>query len=225
MKPPRTLWVPFQLGRPFGAPRVPDFQRRVLLTALRLLERSDGPILKDFPDPAPDDAAAGEDSETGWACPVNLGSKNAPVSDMDQFRLRLKQEIALLRPWYEQSVRRQNGRRLDGLTTCSPGEIVDHLVGYLEDPTVPSFVEGEPMARGIKLCADDLKHFYYQAALARPAGASGIAVDQWFFLETLAGKLHFDLRRLLLTMADPALRRVGDMSLIPHTMIHHANDV
>ena len=49
-RPPRALWVPFELGRPFGPPTDPVFQRRVLLTALRLLERTDGPVLlQDFP--------------------------------------------------------------------------------------------------------------------------------------------------------------------------------
>jgi len=53
MKLPRFLWVPFELGRPFGAPSEPDFQRRVLHEALLLLERSDGPVvLEDFPDDA-----------------------------------------------------------------------------------------------------------------------------------------------------------------------------
>jgi len=36
-KPPRALWVPFELGRPFGPPNDPPFQRRVILAALRLL--------------------------------------------------------------------------------------------------------------------------------------------------------------------------------------------
>jgi hypothetical protein len=80
------------------------------------------------------------------------------------------------------------------------------------------------MARAIKLCADDLKFFYYQAAMARPAGITGIALDNWFFGDTLAGALHFELRRLLLTMQDPALRRVGEMSLVPHTMLHHVRE-
>ena len=48
-KPPRALWVPFELGRPFGPPSDPAFQRRVVLAALRLLEREDGPVLiEDF---------------------------------------------------------------------------------------------------------------------------------------------------------------------------------
>jgi hypothetical protein len=29
-RPPRFLWVPFPLGRPFGAPGAPGFQHRVL---------------------------------------------------------------------------------------------------------------------------------------------------------------------------------------------------
>ena len=41
MQLPRFLWVPFELGRPFGAPNEPDFQRCVLRTALELLERKD----------------------------------------------------------------------------------------------------------------------------------------------------------------------------------------
>ena len=53
-RPPRFLWVPFPLGRPFGAPDEPAFQSRVLRAALALLERDDGPvILEDFPDDAP----------------------------------------------------------------------------------------------------------------------------------------------------------------------------
>ena len=48
MKPPRALHVPFELGRPFGDANKPNFQRKVLLTALKLLERNDGPVLETF---------------------------------------------------------------------------------------------------------------------------------------------------------------------------------
>ena len=48
-RPPRALWTTSQLGRPLGEPERPVFQRRVLLAALGLLERPDGPvILEDF---------------------------------------------------------------------------------------------------------------------------------------------------------------------------------
>jgi len=44
-RPPRGLWTPFQLGRPLGEPGDPEFQRRVLMRALGLLERRDGPVV------------------------------------------------------------------------------------------------------------------------------------------------------------------------------------
>ena len=34
MKPPRALWVPFELGRPLGAPSDAAFQRRVQRRAI-----------------------------------------------------------------------------------------------------------------------------------------------------------------------------------------------
>jgi hypothetical protein len=53
-KPPRALWVPFELGRPFGPPSNAAFQKRVILAALRLLERERGPvIIEDFPEDYP----------------------------------------------------------------------------------------------------------------------------------------------------------------------------
>jgi len=223
MKPPRALSVPFQFGRPFGAPGAADFQRRVLRTALALLERTDGPLLEDFTE-APPDANVDDDARDGWVCPINLGKKPDALDDADKFKQLLEQEIALLRPWYDESVRRQHGYRLDGLTRNTPESNSAYLVSYLHDPSIPSFIADEPMARAIKLCADDLKHFYYQAAMARPAGISGIALDNWFFGETLAGALHIELRRMLLPMTDPALQRVGEMSLVPHSMLHHVRD-
>ena len=48
MKPPRALAVPFELGRPFGAPNEVEFQRKVLHNCLELLERESGPVLEDF---------------------------------------------------------------------------------------------------------------------------------------------------------------------------------
>ena len=48
IRPPRALWVPFELGRPLGRPVNPALQTRVLIAALKLLEAEDGPVLEDF---------------------------------------------------------------------------------------------------------------------------------------------------------------------------------
>ena len=48
-KPPRALWVPFELGRPMGAPNDPEFQKKVLRAALGLLDRDGGPVFGTVP--------------------------------------------------------------------------------------------------------------------------------------------------------------------------------
>jgi hypothetical protein len=66
--PPRALWVPFELGRPLGAPKDEKFQLRVITAALRLLEAAPGPVvLEDFPD---DDPTAVD--LPGWQPPFDL---------------------------------------------------------------------------------------------------------------------------------------------------------
>ena len=53
-RPPRALWVPFELGRLFGPPSAAAFQKRVVLAALHMLERGNGPVvIEDFPDDDP----------------------------------------------------------------------------------------------------------------------------------------------------------------------------
>lgn len=50
VRPPRALMVPYRHGYPLGRPGDPALQRRVLLAALRLIEREqlEVPALVDF---------------------------------------------------------------------------------------------------------------------------------------------------------------------------------
>ena len=95
MELPRFLWVPFELGRPFGAPHEPEFQRRVLRAALGLLERRDGPVvLEDFPDDAP--AGADDDDGPGWSCPVSFAGA---AGDDAGLTGEVLAELRRLAPW------------------------------------------------------------------------------------------------------------------------------
>ena len=78
IRPPRALWVSSELGRPFGAPGDPTFQRQVIGTALGLLEQKDGPVLKDFREDAPASADTGDGS--GWVCQMALGDPAEAVA-------------------------------------------------------------------------------------------------------------------------------------------------
>src|SRR6185369_836232 len=76
-RPPRALWVPFELGRPFGPPNDPAFQRRVILSALGLLEAGTGPVLlADFPDDDPREAP-----DDSWRPPLVRGAGGTTEGD------------------------------------------------------------------------------------------------------------------------------------------------
>jgi len=84
IKPPRALWVPFELGRPLGIPNDPAFQRRILLATLQLFEAPSGPVLEDYPEDAP--IAEGEVSPRGS---LIRGSLN-DLTRADTYELKLK---------------------------------------------------------------------------------------------------------------------------------------
>src|SRR6266478_6734410 len=92
MQPPRALWVPFERGRPLGAPGEAAFQTHVLRAALQLLEAPSGPVLVDVPDDAPTAA----DASTPLVCPVSFASPPEELSDVDLLRAALQREIAQL---------------------------------------------------------------------------------------------------------------------------------
>ena len=219
MKPPRGLFVPFELGRPFGAANEASFQRRVLLHALKLLERTDGPILEDFPDKAPGREAV--DDKEGWTCPVNLNKPATDLSDRGKVVYGIKQEVAMLAPWYEESQKKMKGRRLDGLTTLSKDAIVDFLADFVIDQSINSVVEGEGIIRGLKLAADDLRHFYYQAAMAKPGIKSDVELGDWFYGETLAGRLFIHIRQIMLNSENASMKEAGRTNYVPNAMLKH----
>ena len=76
-RPPRALWVPFELGRPFGPPSDPAFQKQVILAALRLLEAEAGPVLlADFPEDDPREAP-----DPRWRPPIGATGSGEPLAD------------------------------------------------------------------------------------------------------------------------------------------------
>ncbi|MFP6734617.1 MAG: hypothetical protein VB959_12325 [Rhodospirillales bacterium] len=211
MQSPRGLAVPFELGRPFGAPNAPDFQRRVLKAALDLLPRMDGPVLEDFPDNPPGPPADME----GWSCPVNLTPPPADLSAGAQLAADLKAEIGLLGPWYAESVAASGGRKLTGQLPMDPDLIAEFLAAALGDPLPASPVADLPFHRALKLSSDELKFFYFQAALARPGAITDVEMGNWFYGETLAGALYLKLAAKFETSDEPPLKALGERQLIP----------
>jgi hypothetical protein len=200
MRLPRFLWVPFELGRPFGAPHHPDFQRRVLHEALALLERTDGPVvIADFPEDAP-----ATDDEIAWSCPVSFPRAVVDESDL---RAAVTSEIAQLSPWAELGpVPAPNS----GL---SVGEIVERLALVADGA---DGADGQPVdVESVRLLADDLRSWYLHAVTQQPGRASSQDRNTWFWRETAAARLLGRLAATLTTDPNPMVRMFAQRGIVP----------
>ena len=176
--PPRALWVPFELGRPFGAPNDPEFQTRVLRGALDLLEADAGPLIVDHPEDAP---APTEEELEGWACPVSFGSPED--ADDDSLAGSLRREIGQLAPWYDLAVERR-GRTMVGVSGFEIEDAGDYLLSFLDTPPTKSPRDGLTPGDVLKLACDDLKSFYLEAITAQPSAAGRPQLEEWFWNST-----------------------------------------
>ncbi len=203
MRLPRFLWVPFELGRPFGAPNEPDFQRRVLRAALELLDRTDGPVvLADFPEDAPV-----SDDEAVWACPISFAPKPTEEPELIQ---ETRAEIRRLAPWA------QLGRRP---LPSNSGMDRDAIVGYLGRVAAGLDVSAELGDRSLieatRLAADDLRTWYLQAASRQPGRSSTEQLTGWFWRQTAFAHLLGEVTARLLQHPDPNVRSFAARALVP----------
>ncbi len=207
MKPPRSLWVPFPLGRPLGSPDQPDFQRDVLLSALQLLESAEATALADYPHDAP---TAGDDP---WACAVALAPPE-PADESAALRDQLIGEIRQLAPWHAEQVKRR-GRTTVGISGASV-EQVEELAALLADfatgaePAEGAISWNHPMPLRLKFASDDLRAFYHEAATAQPGASDPTDADlnDWLFNQTLLGAV---LRQIVGRMRSSDDRRVAGL--------------
>jgi hypothetical protein len=207
IKPPRALWVPFMLGRPFGAPNEPEFQRKVLHALLALFERASGPVLDDFPEDAP----AGEVDSEGFACPVSFAAVTREDGGLAGAML---EEIEQLAPWYDLA-RRRRGRTTVGIYGTTVEEAARHVASYINGAPEAPPVKDWSAGTAVKRACDDVKAYYYEAAAAQPGNLSAAAIEKWFWSETAAARAFLAIRDLCLKSADESLKPLGKLSLVP----------
>lgn len=214
VNPPRALWVPFELGRPLGAPDDPAFQTKVLRALLALFEREAGPVLAEFPEDAP---AGAPGDMSGWVCPVNL----TPPADMapEGLRAAVAREIESLMPWYALAVERR-GRTTVGLSGLAIEEAARFVAEFIEDQTIANPCPDLALPQALKFAADDLKAWYLEAATARPGPSTGRALGDWFWTETAAGQMLLELREVCRGLDSPGMQLLGEKALVPRSHEH-----
>jgi len=207
-KPPRALWVPFELGRPFGPPGDPAFQKRVLVAALRLLERDDGPvIIEDFPDSEPR-----AQPDPAWQqpyLPADAGNGSAAA-----LAARLEGESAQLRGAHDRWVV-QYGRTTVGLSGLSIADCGRYVARWLGGETPASPRDGFSAILMLRFAVDDLKAYYLEAAATGTAAPSSRQLGDWFWNDTAAGTAIIALRAIGLASDDERLKAVLGNFMVP----------
>lgn len=214
IRPPRALWVPFELGRPLGGPNDPAFQRRVLLAALSLLDASEGPVLADFPEEAASTVEEDNQEATVWACPVHFATLAAGETDLDKMVSAFRREAAELRPWYDIGVQ-SRGRTAVGAS--NPLSVAELFIDFAQDNAPKLRGYNQPLSVALRLAAHDLKSFYFEAVIAKP-GASvpdSATFNRWFWKETAAGQILNVIKEKCLTEDDKSLKLFGTLLLVP----------
>jgi hypothetical protein len=212
IKPPRALWVPFELGRPLGAPGDAAFQTRVLRAALQLFEAPNGPVLVDFPEDAPPVA----DDATPLACPGSFAPLLEELSTADLMRATLQREIGQLRTWYDLAVSTR-GRTTIGVSRLTPEEMGAFIGAFLDGRTPPNPRSDIPIAALFRFAVEDLKSYYCEAITAQPGqnAVDSQTLSDWFWRETTAGRVLFAVQEVCQHSEVPGMQVVASSFLIP----------
>lgn len=181
MAPPRALHGEFPLGRPLGKPLDPEFQHAVLAAAFALLERSEGPVLEDFPEVIP--------STGGEPLACSLPARFDPTLPV------AVDEARALRDAWERS-RAASGRSSVGRVVEADGvpDAVAALVRICEGTDwKQAGIPGNPIE-----AAHDIRSYYQELAVELADAPPGPwAVERWFYDTTEAGKTLLAARRAM----------------------------
>ena len=212
IRPPRSLWVPFELGRPLGVPNDAVFQKRVLLSLLKLLERADGPyIIEDFPDDAPES----DDSVEVLSCPVRFDEPD-DASDADPLKTKFIREIQAMRPWYDMSLKKRK-RTTAGGSGVEIDSLGDFIFSFIKGDEPESPCNDVDISVILKLAAEDLKSYYIEGVTAQPGkeNLSSKVLQEWFWNDTTAGDVLIELIRACAQSDNERIKMTGSYFIAP----------
>ena len=214
IRPPRALWVPFELGRPLGVPGDAEFQKRVLRACLSLFDAQSGPVLEDYAEDAP----LSDNADSGVSCPISFTKPQTALKGSAAVAAKLHEEIGRLQPWYDR-YESTHKRTSFGVSSLSMDAIIDTLAASF-DAEVPSApIDNLNLADGLRLAVEDLKAYYTEAMLAQPGISPNDSITRWFWDETVAGSVLLELKQRCQASDDEALKLLGEVFLVPRTKL------
>ena len=221
IRPPRALWVPFDLGRPLGPPGDAAFQRRVLLALLNMFEATGGPVLEDFPEDEPE--TSGEIAVL--SCPVDFTGDMEESQETDPLQSAFRHEMTALRPWYDMGVARRQ-RTTVGVSGVDLEALGDFIYSFVKGMWPDNPRDDIPLEYTLKFAVEDLQSFYIEAITSQPGqeDVSGRALKKWFWDETEAAKVLLELKELCQSSPDESMSRMAAHFLVPMEVSQRGHD-
>lgn len=188
MRPPRSLYCEFPLGRPLGIPGDAAFQHRVLADAFALLDTPPAqvPVIADF-------AEVIESDEQPIACTLPARFDPALPACVDEARG--------LRNAYERSVAKRG--RTDVGRVIGPDEVPGALGALHRISSGDDWTAVPLPGKNTIAVMHDIRAYYDEAALELVGTAGARSLEAWFFEATEAGKTALAARQAIKDAGGP----------------------
>ncbi|MBW1847617.1 MAG: hypothetical protein JRJ27_10835 [Deltaproteobacteria bacterium] len=159
------------------------------MSALKLLEAESGPVLEDFPE-----EASVLEGEVG--------------------------ELASMRPWYDLALQKR-GRTTVGVSKLELDNLGDFICAFLKGEIPENPRDDIALPYTLNLVTDDVKAYYFEAMTSQPGqeSPSNEVLSDWFYDETVAGKVMFALRDLGKKSDDMLMKIIGNVLIIPAAQV------
>ncbi len=178
---------------------------------LNLFDRPSGPVIEDFPDDEPE-----SDVEVVLSCPVNYSDYYKEVDEADSRQKAFNTEIAGMRSWYDMAVSKRN-RTTVGVSGIDIEKLGDFLYSFVKGGQPENPRDDISLAYTLKFAVEDLKSYYVEGITAQPgqAGVSSQKLSDWFWDETVAGKVLLDVKKVCEKSEDRMMSMIGSHFLVP----------
>ena len=208
------------MGRPLGVPNNPEFQLSVLKHTLKLLEAPAGPVLKDFPEDAPDT----NDEALQIACPINFRSKPVKTTSTQQLLNDFSSEVIQMHTWYDLAYEKKK-RTTTGVTGFSPEETAELLSAFVKGDLSKAKLINASIADAIRMAVEDLEAYYFEAVSAQSGQSTdSSSLANWFWGETVAALVINSIRKICIEDRDRNMELLGKFLLVPRSQLYRFKD-
>ncbi|OGP52115.1 MAG: hypothetical protein A2Y79_12510 [Deltaproteobacteria bacterium RBG_13_43_22] len=177
-------------------------------------------MLEDFSEEAP----GSKGGDVSIACPVDFRQPEGELTEIEKLCLAFKKEFVSLRPWYDLAVQKR-GHSTVGVSKLKVDDLVDFICSFLRGETLENPRNDIALPYTINLATDDLKAFYFEAITSQPGqeSPSSETLSNWFYDETVAGKVLFNLRDLFKNR-EGLMKILGNILIVPAAQINRRKE-